>query len=416
MEPFPETTNGETPALGESFVFPSYGNVGPLYIATLSLLGLTIGLPVWFFSTPVISNVASASDVSTPPTHQPHVNLSPSSPIRSPSISPSSPSEISKVSNQVDKKKKKQKEKKKKNQKGTKPLTTLDVGSKQPAIVNRTRSVGEVNKIKTKNLKPKFPCSLCKGDHFLRDFPGLPKVLEMWSSMSSVPVRHDGDAPSTSDVKFGKKNTIVKFPCMLCKGDHYSHLCPRMDEASSLLENLRLPTCYRKIPPNPSLVDGMVNLVPSPVSLVDQVVNLVSSLVEPLTKLVDPIPSSVNHTLHLKGDPKVVYLVSPLVIPTLHLKSEPKLVNSVPPSIDPTSPLKSETKVVNSVPPPIDPNPHSKSEDVTQVYLVNIDSPRQGGTTPILRAPPSSNQMISIDWNQLTEPRLPSYMPFQITM
>jgi hypothetical protein len=237
MKSFPENTNGETPASGEPFVFPSYGNVGPLYIATLSLLGLTIVLPLWFFSTPVISNVESASDVSTPPTHQPHVNLSPSSPIRSPSISPSSPSEISKASNQVDKKKKKQKEKKKKNQKGTKPLTTLDVGSKQPAIVNCTRSVGEVNKIKMKNLKPKFPCSLCKGDHFLRDFPGLPKVLEMWSSMSSAPARHDGDAPSTSDVKFGKKNTIVKFPSMLCKGDHYSHLCPRMDEASSLLEN-----------------------------------------------------------------------------------------------------------------------------------------------------------------------------------
>jgi hypothetical protein len=30
--------------------------------------------------------------------------------------------------------------------------------------------------------------------------------------------------------------------------------------------------------------------------------------------------------------------------------------------------------------------------------------------------PPSSNQMISINWNHLTEPRLPSYVPFQITM
>jgi hypothetical protein len=178
-------TNEGTPLPGETFVFPSYGNVGPPYIATLSLPGLTIGLPVWLFSTPVISN-AGASDVSTPPTHQPHVDLSPSSPIRSPSISPSSPSESSKASSQVDKKKKKQKEKKK-NQKGTKPPTTSDVGSKQPTTINSTGSVDEVDKIKTKNLKPKFPCSLCKGDHFLRDFPGLPKVLEMWSSTSSAP-------------------------------------------------------------------------------------------------------------------------------------------------------------------------------------------------------------------------------------
>jgi hypothetical protein len=76
------------------FFCPSYRNVGPPYIATLNLPGLTIGLPVWFFSTLVISNVGS-SDVSTPPTHQPHVDLCPSSLIRSPSISSSSPSEIS---------------------------------------------------------------------------------------------------------------------------------------------------------------------------------------------------------------------------------------------------------------------------------------------------------------------------------
>jgi hypothetical protein len=100
-----------------------------------------------------------------------------------------------------------------------------------------------------KNLKPKFPCSLCKGDHFLRDFSGIPKVLEMWSSMSSAFVGHVDDTPSTSDVKVGKKKTIVKFPCMLCKGDHYSHLCRRMDEASSLLEKLQLPKGYHNISP-----------------------------------------------------------------------------------------------------------------------------------------------------------------------
>jgi hypothetical protein len=87
-------------------------NIGPPYIATLSLPSLTIGLPVWLFSTTVISN-AGASDVSTPPTHQPHVNLSPSLLVKSPSISTSSPSERSQVSIQIDKKKKKQKEKKK---------------------------------------------------------------------------------------------------------------------------------------------------------------------------------------------------------------------------------------------------------------------------------------------------------------
>jgi hypothetical protein len=91
----------------------------------------------------------------------------------------------------------------------------------------------------------------------------------MWSSTSSTPARHTNDAPSTSDVKVGKKKIAVKFPCMLCKGDHYSHLYPRMDEASSLSEKNQLPKGYRKLYPNPSLVDGLVNPVPSPVNPID---------------------------------------------------------------------------------------------------------------------------------------------------
>jgi hypothetical protein len=100
----PESTNGGTPSPGEPYTFPSFGNFGPPYVSTLSLPGLTIGLPVWLFPTPVIPNPPNVSaapntlDVSTPPTHQPHIEFSPSSPIKSPSISPSFPSESSKAS------------------------------------------------------------------------------------------------------------------------------------------------------------------------------------------------------------------------------------------------------------------------------------------------------------------------------
>jgi hypothetical protein len=207
-----------------------------------------------------------------------------------------------------------------------------------------------------------------------------------------------------------------------------------MDKASYLLEKIQLPTGYCNISLKPSLVDGLVNPVPSPVSLVDQVFNMVSSSVEPQTQVFNPVPSSISPTLHLKSetqvvdpvlspiDPtpplkseKVVDLVPSLVDPTPPLKSA-KVVDLVPPSVDPTPPLKSATKVVNLVPPPVDPIPHSKSEDVAQVYLVNTDSLGQGGTPPILVASPSSNQMIYIGWNHFIEPRLPSYVPFQITM
>jgi hypothetical protein len=43
MASVPKMTNEATPALWEPFFFPSYENVGPPYIATFSLPGLTIG-------------------------------------------------------------------------------------------------------------------------------------------------------------------------------------------------------------------------------------------------------------------------------------------------------------------------------------------------------------------------------------
>jgi hypothetical protein len=391
----PESTNGGTPSPGEIYTFPSFGNFGPPYFSTLSLPGLIIGLPVWLFPTPVIPNppnvlaAPNTLDVGTPPTHQPHINFSPSSPIKSPSISPSLPSESSKASSQVDQNKKKWKEKKKKNLKRTKTPTTSDVGSKQPITVNNSRSVDEVNKIKMKNPKPKFPCSLCKGDHFLMDFLGLTQVLEMCSSMSSAFFGHVDDTPSTSDVQFGKKKKTVKFPCMLCKGNHYSHLCPRMDEASSLLEKLQLPKVYCKISSDPSLVDGLVNLVPSPVSPVDQVVNLVSSSIEPQTQVVDPIPSSISPALHQKSDTKVVDLFLSSVDPTLSLESDTKAVDPFPP-VDPILPLENETQVVNSVLPSVDPTPPLMSAKVVDLVPSSIFPTLHSKSVKVVDPIPSS--------------------------
>jgi hypothetical protein len=393
-------------------------------------------------------------DANTPPTHQPHVEFSPSSPIKSPSISPSSPSESSKASSQVDQKKKKQKEKKKKSPKRTKALTTSDVGSKKPVTANSTGSVDEINNIKRNNPKPKFPCSLCKGDHFLRDCPSLTQVLEMWTSTSSTSVGHVDDTPSTSDIKVGKKKKTIKFPCMLCKGNHYSHLCPHMDEASSLLEKLQFPKGYRKLSSDLSLVDGLVNPVPS------QVVNLVSSSIEPQTQVADLVQSSINPALHQKSDTKavdsspsadpilplenetqVVDLVFPLVDPipplrnvkvtdpipssvnpTLSLTSA-KVTDPVPSSVSPTLPLKSaqvvypSPRLVDPIQSSVDPTLLLESKpDTAHVFLVNTNSTMPGGIPPSPVEPPPSNEAILFDWGVLTGPRLPSHVPFQITV
>jgi hypothetical protein len=266
METIPGTTNQGTPFHGEPFVFPCFGNVGPPYIATLSLPGFTIGLPVWLFSTPVIPNSLGASNASPPPQeHQPHVDPFPSSPIVSSSLSSSSPGESLDASNQEDKKKKKRKIKKKKDKKGR----------NQPTIVHHVGSVDDVGKPTNTGRKPKFPCRICKGDHLLRDFPGLPKVLEVWSMGSQQPMspasgHHVDDNPSTSDHMVRGKKGKVNIPCWLCKEMHHTYLFPRMDEASKLLEDIVVsqqqpPTASHESPPDPPLVDEVVDLIPSSV-------------------------------------------------------------------------------------------------------------------------------------------------------
>jgi hypothetical protein len=375
MASVPQMTNEGTPAPGEPFVFPSYGNIGPPHIATLILPGLTIGLLVWLFSTQVIPNAVSASVTSTSPQeHQPHVDPSPSSLVRY-----SSPSSL--ASNPVNNKKKKINIKKKKDKRGSKPPTIVKHVGKQPVTVNRAGSVDDV-KITQTTRKPKYPCRICKGSHLLKECPGLSKVIEAWSThprqpMSLASKQHVDDFLSTSHDLVGKKSR-VKFPCMLCKGSHLTHLFPCMDEDSKLLEDMtisqpQLLAAYRKLSLKPPVVDGMITLVPSPVNPVDRVVNLVMSLVEPVDKVVDPIPSSVN--------------------PTLSSKSETKAVDPIPSSVDPTLPLESKP-------------------DTAHVFLIDTESPMSRGIHPSPVGPPPSNEAIHFDWDVLTGPHLPSYLPF----
>jgi len=92
MATFLEFTNQGIPFEGNPGPFPAFGNVGAPYMATLSLPGLTVGLPVWLFSTSVLLNVPTTGQ-SIPPLEQHHVDskvdLSPSSLVSSSSSSTS---------------------------------------------------------------------------------------------------------------------------------------------------------------------------------------------------------------------------------------------------------------------------------------------------------------------------------------
>lgn len=91
----------------------------------------------------------------------------------------------------------------------------------------------------------------------------------MWSigshrPLSSTSRDHAGDKPSTSDSKVKGKKGNANFPCTLCEGNHPIHLCPYMDEALKVLENLTssqpcLPDGYQKLYHNPPLVDEVID-------------------------------------------------------------------------------------------------------------------------------------------------------------
>ena len=163
--------------------------------------------------------------------------------------------------------------------------------------------------------------------------------------MSLASGHHDVDPPSTSDPMVKSQKGKVRNPCLLCKDMHFTHLCPLMDEASKLLEDITvshqwLPTGYRKLSLEPPLVDKVV----------DPTLLLKSEI-----EVVNPSPSLVDPTLPLKGEVKVADSVSSAVNPTLPSKSEFEAVDLSPSLVDPNLPLESEVKLVESMLSPPDP-------------------------------------------------------------
>jgi hypothetical protein len=160
----------------------------------------------------------------------------------------------------------------------------------------------------------------------------------------------------------------------------------------------------------------MITLVPSLVNLVDHVVNLITSLVEPVDKVVDLIPSSVNPALPSESETKAVDPIPSLVHPPLPLESVTQVVDLFP-SVDPILPLENSTQVVDLISSLVDPTlPLESRPNTTHVFLVDIESTMPGDIPPSSVEPPPSYEAIHFDWGVITRPRLPSHIPFQITV
>ena len=107
MDEVPEDTNQGTPLHGDPYAFPCFGNVVPPMMATLNLPRFTVGLPIWFFSTPVVPNSLDTSqEISLCQGNQTNINPSHPFPMKSSSTPSSSSSESTTTSSQEPKKKK----------------------------------------------------------------------------------------------------------------------------------------------------------------------------------------------------------------------------------------------------------------------------------------------------------------------
>ena len=140
--------------------------------------------------------------------------------------------------------------------------------------------------------------------------------------MSSAFGHHTNYTPSTSDSMVKSRKGKFRYPCLLCKDMHLTYLCPRMDEASKLLEYItiprqQLPTYYRKFSLEPQLVDQVVNSDPS---LVDPTLPLKSEV-----EVVKSMSSPPDPTLSSESvNTEVVVLTKSSSCSSLPVENEPK--------------------------------------------------------------------------------------------
>jgi hypothetical protein len=79
-----EDTNQGTSTQGDSCDFPFHGNIGAPLMATLNILGLNVGLPVWLCTTLKLPDALDASQISTLcQGHRTNVDSSPSTSTKS---------------------------------------------------------------------------------------------------------------------------------------------------------------------------------------------------------------------------------------------------------------------------------------------------------------------------------------------
>jgi len=168
-------------------------------MATLNLLGFSLGLPAWFLPTLNVPHVPDVSHMSTSyQEHQNNFNPLSSSLLGSVPHPSTSYGERLIPSSQSSNKNRRNKNKKKARKQ---PITTSHTGNGSPASPSH---VGDMQ----------------------------PATASHVGGNQPIIVSHDGGKqPVVASHDGGKREGIrLKFPCTLCQGDHLTLLCPSMDK------------------------------------------------------------------------------------------------------------------------------------------------------------------------------------------
>jgi hypothetical protein len=404
MARFLNHTNQGTLSQGDSCAFPFFGNVGVCLLATLYIPGLNVGLPVWLGTIPNDPNYLDASQLRT---------LCHGHPVDVSSSTKSSPPSLASGESTVSSNQKSKRNRKRKNRKKKSPTSTSHVGDRSTTSISHIEDQHPASTSYAGGTHPPFASHAGVKSPITTSHTSNRSVASASHVInpSPTPTSHVGDVQPATGSHVGGIDSIEKprwighkpkFPCKLCKANHLTHLCPGIPEVQRLWS---LST---------SSSDSKSSEVSSqPIQpLVEKVVTLMQSSTDPTPLLGVEVPLDlvISQPIH----PLVAKVVMPMqswTDPTLLLGVEVPLDHVVPQPIQPLV-----VKVVM---------PMQSSDDPTLIlgsgvsndYVFSIFGSilsEQGGILLIPSTPPPSPKMVSFDWNDLFEPRLPSTAPFQI--
>jgi hypothetical protein len=216
-----------------------------------------------------------------------------------------------------------------------------------------------------------------------------PRSASHVGDMSTTSASHVEDNPPATASHAGGIDIVEKprcigcqpeFHCKICKRDHLTHLC--LVIVPSSLVSYSVSQQY-----NQSLVDEVIIPIPY---LAD------TSLVLGADAYLDHV---VSHPIQLMVE-EVVMLIQSSTNTTLLLESDKskEVISLMQYSTDPTLILGSDAYF-------------------DHVLSISSSIPSEQGGISLFRSTlPPSPGIVSFDWNDLVEPRLPSSKPFQITI